>query len=123
MRIPNFLINGAEGIAVGMATSVPTHNLTEVVDAVKAYIRNNDMTTEALMTYIKGPDFPTGGIIANASDLKAVYETGTGRLRLRGRVAVEKLKGGRQALVITEIPYTMIGSGIGKFLCDIAALA
>ncbi|MDD6348150.1 MAG: DNA topoisomerase 4 subunit A [Lachnospiraceae bacterium] len=123
VRIPNFLINGAEGIAVGMATSVPTHNLTEVVDAVKAYIRNNDMTTEALMTYIKGPDFPTGGIIANASDLKAVYETGTGRLRLRGRVAVEKLKGGRQALVITEIPYTMIGSGIGKFLCDIAALA
>ena len=123
VRLPNILVNGAEGIAVGMATSIPTHNLREVTDAVKAYIHNSEITTEELMAYVKGPDFPTGGIIANADDLREIYETGVGKLRVRGRVEIEKLKGGRQAIVVTEIPYTMIGAGIGKFLNDVANLA
>ena len=123
VRIPNILLNGAEGIAVGMATSIPPHNLKEVCQAVRAYIKNDKITTEELMTYIQGPDFPTGGIVANRDDLLSIYETGVGKLRLRGKVEVEKLKGGKEALVITEIPYTMIGAGIGKFLNDVAALA
>jgi DNA gyrase subunit A len=77
VRIPNILVNGADGIAVGMATSIPPHNLSEVIDAVKAYIKNNNCTVKGLMHYISGPDFPTGGIIANADDLKEIYETGT----------------------------------------------
>lgn len=122
VRIPNILVNGAEGIAVGMATSIPTHNLAEVVNAVKAYIKDSSISTAELMRYIKGPDFPTGGIVANADDLLKIYETGVGKIRIRGRVQVEKLKNGKQALVVTEIPYTMIGSGIGKFLMDVASL-
>ena len=122
VRIPNLLVNGADGIAVGMATSIPPHNLGEVVDAVKAYMKNNDISTRGLMRYLKGPDFPTGGIVVNKDDLVKIYESGTGKLRIRGRVEVEKLKGGRQQLVITEIPYTMIGANIGKFLNDIATL-
>ena len=122
VRIPNLLVNGADGIAVGMATSIPSHNLGEVVDAVKAYMKNNDISTRGLMRYLKGPDFPTGGIVVNKDDLVKIYESGTGKLRIRGRVEVEKLKGGRQQLVITEIPYTMIGANIGKFLNDIATL-
>jgi DNA gyrase subunit A len=122
VRIPNILVNGADGIAVGMATSIPPHNLSEVIDAVKAYIKNNNCTVKGLMHYISGPDFPTGGIIANADDLKEIYETGTGKLRVRGKVEVEKEKGGKQSLVITEIPYTMIGAGIAKFMSDVAAL-
>ena len=122
VKIPNLLVNGADGIAVGMATSIPPHNLGEVVDAVKAYIKNNDISVKGLMRYLKGPDFPTGGLVVNKDDLLNIYETGTGKLRLRGKVAVEKLKGGRQQLVITEIPYTMIGANIGKFLNDVASL-
>ena len=122
VRIPNLLVNGADGIAVGMATSIPPHNLGEVVDAVKAYMKNNDISTRGLMRYLKGPDFPTGGIVVNKDDLVKIYESGTGKLRIRGRVEIEKLKGGRQQLVITEIPYTMIGANIGKFLNDIATL-
>ena len=122
VKIPNLLVNGADGIAVGMATSIPPHNLGEVVDAVKAYIRNNDISVKGLMRYLKGPDFPTGGLVVNKDDLLNIYETGSGKLRLRGKVEVEKLKGGRQQLVITEIPYTMIGANIGKFLNDIASL-
>ena len=122
VRIPNLLVNGAEGIAVGMATSIPTHNLGEVVDAVKAYMKNDEISTKQLMRYIKGPDFPTGGIVINKDDLADIYETGTGKIKLRGKVEVEELKGGRQRLVITEIPYTMIGAGIGKFLNDVVAL-
>ncbi|MBQ0060128.1 MAG: DNA topoisomerase 4 subunit A [Lachnospiraceae bacterium] len=123
VKIPNILINGAEGIAVGMATSIPTHNLSEVIEAVKAYIANNDITTEELLTYMPGPDFPTGGIVANKDDLLNIYETGMGKIRLRGKVEIEQMKGGKSALVMTEIPYTMIGAGIGKFLNDVAALA
>ena len=122
VRIPNLLVNGADGIAVGMATSIPPHNLGEVVDAVKAYMKNNDISVKGLMRYLKGPDFPTGGLVVNKDDLLKIYETGTGKLRVRGKAETVKLKGGRQQLVITEIPYTMIGANIGKFLNDIASL-
>ncbi len=123
VRIPNILLNGAEGIAVGMATSIPPHNLGEIVSCMKAYIRNKDITDKQLLHYLKGPDFPTGGIIVNQEELPKIYETGTGRLRIRGRVNVEHAKGGKDLIVITEIPYTMIGAGIGKFLNDVALLA
>lgn len=122
VRVPNLLVNGAEGIAVGMATSIPTHNLAEVIDAVKAYMKNDEISTRQLMRHIKGPDFPTGGIVVNKDDLPEIYETGQGKIKLRGKVEVEELKGGKQQLVITEIPYTMIGSGIAKFLNDVANL-
>lgn len=121
-RVPNLLVNGAEGIAVGMATSIPTHNLGEVIDAVKAYMKNNDISTKQLMKYVKGPDFPTGGIVVNKDDLLSIYETGQGKIKIRGKVEVEELKGGKKQLVISEIPYTMIGAGIGKFLNDVANL-
>lgn len=122
VRIPNLLINGADGIAVGMATSIAPHNLAEVIDGVKAYMKNNLITTKGLMKYIKGPDFPTGGLVVNRDDLQQIYETGAGKLRLRGKVEEEKGKNGRKYLVITEIPYTMIGANIGKFLNDVASL-
>ena len=122
VRIPNLLVNGAEGIAVGMATSIPPHNLGEVIDAVKAYMKNDDISTKQLMRYVKGPDFPTGGIVVNKDDLFSIYETGTGKIKVRGKVEVEEMKGGKKRLIISEIPYTMIGAGIGKFLNDVCAL-
>lgn len=122
VRVPNLLVNGAEGIAVGMATSIPTHNLCEVIDAVKAYMKNDEISTKQLMRYVKGPDFPTGGIVVNKDELLNIYETGQGKIKIRGKVETEELKGGKKQLVITEIPYTMIGSGIGKFLNDVAGL-
>ena len=122
VKVPNLLLNGAEGIAVGMATSIPPHNLGEIIDAVKAYMKNPDITTKQLMKYIKGPDFPTGGIVINKDELLSIYESGTGKIKLRGKVEVEEAKGGKKRLVISEIPYTMIGAGIGKFLNDVAAL-
>ena len=122
VRVPNLLVNGAEGIAVGMATSIPTHNLGEVIDAVKAYMKNDAISTKQLMKYVKGPDFPTGGIVVNKDELLNIYETGQGKIKIRGKVEVEELKGGKKQLVISEIPYTMIGTGIGKFLNDVAAL-
>lgn len=121
-RFPNLLVNGSEGIAVGMVTSIPPHNLGEVIDATKAYMLNENITTRELMKYVKGPDFPTGGIVCNKDDLLSIYETGVGKIKLRGKVEVEKTKGGKLNLVITEIPYTMIGANIGKFLQDVAAL-
>ena len=121
-RIPNFLINGSEGIAVGMATSTPTHNPAEVIDAEIAYLDDPDISLKDLMKKLPGPDFPTGGIIVNQEELPGIYETGTGKIRIRGKVEVEKGKAGHINLVITEIPYTMVGSGIGRFLTDVAAL-
>ena len=123
VKIPNFLINGSEGIAVGMATSTPPHNLAEVIDAEIAYMQNENLTTKDLMKYVKGPDFPTGGIVINKDELLEVYETGVGKIRLRGKVETEKGKNGHINLVVTEIPYTMIGMGIGKFMSDVAELA
>lgn len=122
-RIPNLLVNGSEGIAVGMVTSIPPHNLGEVIDAVIALIKDSELSDEKLLDYIKGPDFPTGGIVINKDELKTIYQTGSGKIKIRGRVELEKAKGGKERLVITEIPYTMLGANIGKFLNDAAALA
>ena len=122
-KFPNLLVNGSEGIAVGMATSIPPHNLGEVVDAVKAYMQDETIGTKELMRYIQGPDFPTGGIVTNKDDLLSIYETGTGKIKIRGRVETEKAKNGKTNVIITEIPYPMIGANIGKFLSDVAALA
>ena len=121
-RIPHLLINGAEGIAVGMSTSIPPHNLGETIDAMKAYMKNPKLTVEELLQIMPGPDFPTGGIVINKDDLTDIYKTGSGKIKLRGKVEVEKLKGGKEQLVITQIPYTMIGANIGKFLNDISML-
>lgn len=121
-KLPNLLVNGSDGIAVGMATSIPPHNLGEVIDAAKAYLKNPEISTEALLKLMPGPDFPTGGVVVNKDELPSIYETGIGKIKVRGRIQVEKLKGGKEQLVITEIPYPMIGANIGKFLNDIAAL-
>ena len=122
VKIPNLLVNGSDGIAVGMVTSTPPHNLGEVIDGVIAYIKNPDINTEQMMEYIPGPDFPTGGIIANKDDLIQIYSTGMGKIKIRGKVEVEQVKGGKERIVITEIPYTMIGANIGKFLNDVYSL-
>lgn len=121
-KFPNLLVNGSEGIAVGMATNIPPHNLAEVIDATKAYIKDNNISTERLMKYVSGPDFPTGGIIINKDELPEIYRTGMGKIKLRGKVDVEQGKGGKLYIVISEIPYTMIGANISKFLIDVAAL-
>ena len=124
VRVPNLLVNGADGIAVGMTTNIPPHNLSEVVDAVCAYMDNEDITTDELMQLCPGPDFPTGGIVINKSELGAIYETGTGKIKLRGKVVFEpaKNRSEKDKLVITEIPYTMIGANIGKFISDVVSL-
>ena len=122
VKVPNLLINGAEGIAVGMATSIPPHNLEEVIEGVKAYMKNPDITTAEMMKYIKGPDFPTGGIVTNQDELLSIYETGAGKIKIRGKAEIESMKGGKERIVITEIPYTMIGANIGKFLNDVYGL-
>ncbi len=123
VRFPNLLVNGSDGIAVGMTTSIPPHNLGEVIEAVKAYMLDEDISIDRLMRYIKGPDFPTGGIVTNKDELKEIYETGTGKIKVRGKVDIEPQKGGKTNVVISEIPYTMIGANIAKFLSDVAALA
>ncbi len=124
VRVPNLLVNGSEGIAVGMTTSIPTHNLGEVIDAVKACMDKPDITTQELMQYMPGPDFPTGGLVVNKSELLDIYDNGTGRIKLRGKVEFEPAakKGDKDKLVVTEIPYTMIGAGIGKFISDVVEL-
>ena len=123
VKFPNLLVNGSDGIAVGMATSIPPHNLSEVIEATKAYMNNEDISNAQLMKYIKGPDFPTGGIVTNQDELKSIYETGTGKIKVRGKVDIEPLKGGKTNVVISEIPYPMIGANISKFLLDVASLA
>ena len=124
-RVPNVLINGTNGIAVGTTTSTPPHNLKEVIETYKLYLNNSKVKIEDLITSIKGPDFPTGGIIANKSDLEEIYKTGQGKIRIRGKVGFEtsKGRGDYDKLIITQIPYTMIGLGIEKFLSDVADLA
>ncbi|MBO5609567.1 MAG: topoisomerase II [Eubacterium sp.] len=121
--VPNMLTSGATGIAVGMATNIPTHNLCEVADAEIAYIENPDITTEELLDIVKGPDFATGGIInADRDTLLQIYETGLGRIKVRGKVEVRDAGRGRRSICVTEIPYTMIGS-TEKFLNTVADLA
>lgn len=124
VRVPNLLINGADGIAVGMTTNIPTHNLGEVVDAVCAYMDNENITTHELMQYCQGPDFPTGGLVVNKSELLNIYETGTGKIKVRGKVDFEPAskRGEKDKLVISQIPYTMVGANIGKFLSDVVDL-
>lgn len=124
VRIPNLLLNGAEGIAVGMSTLMPPHNLAEICDVCIAYIRNRLISVEELMYIMPGPDFPTGGIVANRSDLLNIYRTGTGKIKLRGKIEIElgRRKSDKDRLIVTEIPYTMIGAGLNKFLQDVADL-
>ena len=122
VRVPNLLINGSDGIAVGMVTSIPQHNLSEVIDGVIAYMKNPDINTTQMLEYIKGPDFPTGGIVTNKDELLSIYSTGLGKIKIRGKAQIEQIKGGKEQIVITEIPYPMIGANIGKFLNDIFAL-
>ncbi|MBR5597552.1 MAG: DNA topoisomerase 4 subunit A [Lachnospiraceae bacterium] len=122
-KFPNLLVNGSEGIAVGMATSIPPHNLGEIIEATKAYMKDETISTKALMKYVKGPDFPTGGIVTNKDDLLSIYETGTGKIKVRGKVDIEKGKAGKTNVVISEIPYPMIGANISKFLSDVANLS
>ena len=104
-KLPNLLINGATGIAVGMATNIPPHNIGEISDAICAVIENRDITSEELIQYVKGPDFPTGGIINGRDGIKEAYTTGRGRVKVRGRVEVETSKSGRESIIITELPY------------------
>lgn len=112
--VPNILINGSEGIAVGMKASLPPHNLDEVIDATIKVLDKPEVETKELLKVLKGPDFPTGGIISNQSDLLEMYETGKGKIRVRAKIVEEKGKNQKTNLVITEIPYTMIGAGICK---------
>lgn len=124
VRIPNFLLNGSEGIAVGMTTSTPCHNLSELCDLCAAYVDDPEMSLDAMLSIMPGPDFPTGGIISNGSELKEIYETGTGKIKIRGKVELEpaKKRSEKDRLIVTEIPYTMIGAGIAKFMQDTADL-
>ena len=120
--LQNLLINGTKGIAVGMATNIPPHNPTEVIDAVIAYMDRPGISIDKLMDYIPAPDFPTGGIIINASDMRDIYEKGEGKIRLRARTEIEKGDAGRTNIVITEIPYTISGNKL-KLVESLAALA
>lgn len=122
-KIPMLLVNGGDGIAVGLTSNIPPHSLSEVVDANIAMLKNPYIETIELMRYIPAPDFPTGGSISNAKDLLSIYESGEGKLRIRGKIEVEELKGGKKRLIISEIPFTMIGAGISKFLNDVISLA
>ncbi|MCR5799479.1 MAG: DNA topoisomerase 4 subunit A [Lachnospiraceae bacterium] len=122
-KFPNLLVNGTEGIAVGMATSIPPHNLGEVISAMKAYMKDETISTSRLMKYVQGPDFPTGGIVTNKDELPEIYRTGQGKIKVRGKVITEKGKNGKTNVVITEIPFPMVGANITKFLQDVAALA
>ena len=119
--IPNILISGTDGIAVGMASKMPTHNLGEVIDATVAVIENPKLKEEKLIEYIKGPDFATGGIIVNKSELPQIYQSGAGRIRVRGKIKVEDGDRGKTNIVVTEIPFTMIGC-IDKFMDTVADL-
>lgn len=117
-RIPNLLVNGASGIAVGMATNMPTHNLSEVIDACVAYIENNDITVDELMKYVKAPDFPTGGYIYGMGGVREAYETGRGRVIMRARAEIET-DDTHDKIIITEIPYNVIKSDLVKYIADL----
>lgn len=116
-KLPNLLINGSEGIAVGMATSIPTHNISEVIDAASYLMSHPNASIDKLLSIMPGPDFPTGGIVGNADDLAEMYKTGQGKICVRGKIEYEEGKRGQKdKLIVTEIPYTMVGSSVGKFL-------
>src|SRR6476469_3332605 len=121
-RFPNLLVNGSAGIAVGMATNIPPHNLAETIDATIALIDNPEATVDELMTHVKGPDFPTGATIMGMSGIREAYETGRGRVVMRARVHHEELKGGRNALIVTEVPYQVKRDGDDGLVKKIAEL-
>jgi DNA gyrase subunit A len=121
-RFPNLLVNGSSGIAVGMATNIPPHNLREVAAAVIAFIDDPLIGVEGLMQHVQGPDFPTGGIILGRTGIRDAYETGRGRVRVRARAHIEELKGGREAIVITELPFMVKKGGEGGVITKIAQL-
>src|SRR5438270_3444977 len=121
-RFPNLLVNGSAGIAVGMATNIPPHNLRETIDAVIAYIDDPDIEVEGLMKHMKGPDFPTGGVILGSSGIRDAYATGRGRVRLQARAHVEPLPQGKEAIVVTELPYQVKKGGDGGLIQKIADL-
>jgi DNA gyrase subunit A len=121
-RFPNLLVNGSSGIAVGMATNIPPHNLREVIDATIAYIEDPDIDVAGLMKHLKGPDFPTGGIILGRAGIKEAYETGRGRVRVQARAHVEPLKQGKEAIVVTELPFMVKKGGDGGLIPKIAEL-
>ncbi len=116
---PNLLVNGSSGIAVGMATNIPPHNLREVTNAIHAYCANNDIAPEELLNYVSGPDFPTGGIICGKAGIREAYLTGRGKIRVRGRVEIEKMANGRERLVISEIPYMVNKALLVKNMADL----
>src|SRR5918911_717002 len=125
-RFPNLLVNGSAGIAVGMATNIPPHNLSETIDAVVAYIDDSEISTAALMKHLKGPDFPTGGIIVGRQGIRDAYETGRGRIVVRGRAHIEPLRQGKEAIIVTEMPYQVTkgdgrgdGSGLIKKIAEV----
>lgn len=120
--MPNLLINGTTGIAVGMSTNIPPHNTGEILDAVIAYMDRPGISIDKLMDYVPAPDFPTGGIIINASDMRDIYATGEGRIRLRAKTEVEKGEYGRKNIIVTEIPYTISGNK-AKLVENLASLA
>src|SRR5688572_4673179 len=115
-RFPNLLVNGSSGIAVGMATNIPPHNLRETIDAVVAYIDDRDIDVEGLMQHIKGPDFPTCGYIVGRQGIKDAYETGRFRVGRRARVHVEPLRGGKEAIIVTELPFMVKKGGKGNLI-------
>src|SRR5215208_225847 len=122
-RFPNLLVNGASGIAVGMATNIPPHNLRESIAAVTAYIDDPAIDVVGLMKHLKGPDFPTGGFILGLSGIRDAYATGRGRVRVQARAHTEQLRGGREAIVVTELPYAVKKGGDGGVITKIAELA
>ncbi|MGH2913090.1 MAG: DNA gyrase subunit A, partial [Solirubrobacteraceae bacterium] len=121
-RFPNLLVNGSSGIAVGMATNIPPHNLREVIDATIAYIENPDIDVDGLMAHVKGPDFPTGGVILGRAGIRDAYETGRGRVRVQARAHIEPLKQGKEAIVVTELPFMVKKGGDGGLIQKIADL-
>lgn len=118
-RFPNILVNGSVGIAVGMATNIPPHNLGEVIDGIHMLMEKPDCTMDELMTCVQGPDFPTGGILMGKSGIRAAYATGKGKLTLRGQTHFEKVRG-RQAIIVTEIPYMVNKARLVKSIADLA---
>jgi DNA gyrase subunit A len=121
-RFPNLLVNGSAGIAVGMATNIPPHNLREVIDATVAYIDNPSIDVEGLMKHVTGPDFPTGGIILGRSGIRDAYETGRGRVRVQAKAHIEPLKQGKEAIIVTELPFMVKKGGDGNLIEKIATL-
>ncbi len=122
-RYPNLLVNGSSGIAVGMATNIPPHNLREAIDATIAMIRDPEIELDALMEYLPGPDFPTGGVIMGRAGIRSAYATGRGRIRLRARTDIEELPNGKSAIVVTELPFTVKKGGDDGVIAKIAELA